>query len=224
MKLWINYSLGKREVDPSLRPFLISFSGIILQVLLIVSVMQVLGIEMTVFATVMGAFGVAVGLALSGTLQNFTSGILILLLKPFKVGDIIIAQGQEGLVTSIQIFYTLVTTFDNRTVVLPNSTLSNEVIVNLSREGLRRLDVEFKLAFNIPFEEVKAILETTINLNSDLLKIPAHQIGVSSVDPDGYKIVVNTWVDAHKYQDIKLKFQEKMIEDLKRGGIKLPGM
>jgi small conductance mechanosensitive channel len=89
---------------------------------------------------------------------------------------------------------------------------------------LRRLDVEFKLAFNIPFEEVKAILETTINLNSDLLKIPAHQIGVSSVDPDGYKIVVNTWVDAHKYQDIKLKFQEKMIEDLKRGGIKLPGM
>jgi small conductance mechanosensitive channel len=224
MKLWINYSLGKREVDPSLRPFLISFSGIILQVLLIVSVMQVLGIEMTVFATVMGAFGVAVGLALSGTLQNFTSGILILLLKPFKVGDIIIAQGQEGLVTSIQIFYTLVTTFDNRTVVLPNSKLSNEVIVNLSREGLRRLDVEFKLAFNIPFEEVKAILETTINLNSDLLKIPAHQIGVSSVDPDGYKIVVNTWVDAHKYQDIKLKFQEKMIEDLKRGGIKLPGM
>lgn len=101
---------------------------------------------MTMFAALVGAFGVAAGLALSGTLENFTSGILILLLKPFRVGDNIIAQAQEGTVTSIQLFYTVVLTFDNRTVIVPNSKLSNEVIINLSREGLRRMDIELKLA------------------------------------------------------------------------------
>ena len=224
LKKWISYTLGRKEIDPTLRPFLLSFSGIILQVLLIVAVMQTLGIPMTIFATVIGALSVAAGLALSGTLQNFTSGILILLLKPFKVGDIIIAQGQEGTVSSIQIFYTLVTTFDNRTVVLPNSKLSNEVIVNLSREGMRRLDVELKVSFAIPFQQVKTILEGTINENKGLLKEPVYRIGVSVVEADGYKIMVNTWVNAHNYQDIKLEFQEKVIEDLTAGGVKLPGL
>src|SRR6185312_5183593 len=110
--------------------------------------------EMTLFATVVGAFGVAAGLALSGTLQNFASGILILLLKPFKVGDNIITQGLEGTVTSIEIFYTLVTTFDNRSVIVPNSKLSNEVIINISREGRRRLDINYKFANNIDIKTV----------------------------------------------------------------------
>ncbi|MDB5246439.1 MAG: mechanosensitive ion channel family protein [Segetibacter sp.] len=224
IKKWSSNAIEKRDVDPSLRPFLLSFSNIFLQVALLLALMQVLGIEMTIFATVIGAFSVAAGLALSGTLQNFTSGILILLLKPFKVGDNIIAQGQEGLVTSIQIFYTLVTTFDNRTVVLPNSKLSNEVIINLSREGMRRLDVELKFGFPIPFEQVKSILESTLTEHKELLKEPVFQIGVSAIDPDGYKVMVNSWVKAHGYQDIKLELQQKIIQDLVERGIKLPGM
>ena len=120
--------------------------NILLKILLALALLQVLGIQMTMFAALVGAFGVAAGLALSGTLENFTSGILILLLKPFRVGDNIIAQAQEGTVTSIQLFYTVVLTFDNRTVIVPNSKLSNEVIINLSREGLRRMDIELKLA------------------------------------------------------------------------------
>ncbi len=127
------------------------------------------------FAAIIGAFGVAAGLALSGTLQNFTSGILILWLKPFRVGDNIIAQGSEGTVTMIRIFYTIVTTFDNRTVIIPNSKLSNEVIVNLSREGNRRLDIVLRFEFSVPFEQVKAILEQTIHSQTDLLKEPALQ-------------------------------------------------
>lgn len=104
----------------------------ILQILLLLTLMQILGIQMTVFAALVGGIGVAAGLALSGTLQNFTSGILILLLKPYKVGDNIIAQGQEGTVLSIQIFYTVLLTYDNRDVIIPNSKLSNELIINLS--------------------------------------------------------------------------------------------
>jgi small conductance mechanosensitive channel len=214
----------KREIDPTLQPFLVSFSGVLLQVLLLLTIIQVLGIPMTMFAALVGAFGVAAGLALSGTLQNFTSGILILLLKPFRVGDNIIAQGQEGIVSSIQIFYTLVTTFDNRTVVLPNSKLSNEVIVNLSREGIRRLDVELKFNFGIPFEQVNGILANTINGHKDLLKEPVFKIGVSSVDPDGYKVIVNTWVKPNEFQDVKLQLQQMIITDLIARGIKLPGM
>jgi small conductance mechanosensitive channel len=224
IRQWLTGAFERRHVDPTLQPFLVSFSGVLMQVLLVMTVIQILGIPMTMFAALVGAFGVATGLALSGTLQNFTSGILILLLKPFRVGDNIIAQGQEGTVSSIQIFYTLVTTFDNRTVVLPNSKLSNEVIVNLSRQGMRRLDVELKFTFNIPFTEVESILERTIKAHTNLLKEPTFRIGVSSVEPDGYKVMVNTWVQAHGYQDIKLELQKEIIADLISRGIKLPGM
>jgi small conductance mechanosensitive channel len=194
LKNWLHNSLDKRDIDPSLRPFLLSVTVIFLQGLLVLGAMQVVGVQMTIFAAFVGAFGVAAGLALSGTMQNFTSGILILILKPFRAGDNIIAQGQEGTVSSIEIFYTIVTTFDNRTVILPNSKLSNEVIVNLSREGIRRLDIELKLAFSVAFDQVSTILERTILANKELLKEPNYRIGVSSVEPDGYKVMVNTWV------------------------------
>ncbi len=224
LRSWIHNAFDRRDIDPSLRPFLLSVSVIALQALLIIGIMQVLGIQMTIFAALVGAFGVAAGLALSGTLQNFTSGILILILKPFKVGDNIIAQGQEGTVLSIQIFYTLVTTFDNRTVIIPNSKLSNEVIINLSREGIRRLDVELKFAFPIPFDTVRTVLSNTLNNHKDLLKDPTYRIGVSSIDPDGYKVMVNTWIKPHGFQDVKLRLQQEIMQSLIANGIKLPGM
>jgi small conductance mechanosensitive channel len=220
---WVKHILVKRRIDPSLRPFLASSVALILEILLVLAIMQVLGIQLTVFAALIGAFGVAAGLALSGTLQNFTSGILILLLKPFRVGDNIIAQGQEGTVTMIRIFYTVVTTFDNRTVIIPNSKLSNEVIINLSREGKRRLDIEVKFSYAIPFETVRAILQKTIDANKDLLKEPTYRIGISVMEADGYKVMINVWVKAHGYQDLKMQLQEALINELIGGGIKLPG-
>src|SRR3954470_10993697 len=139
--------MTRRQLDSSLQPFLLSLLFTILQVLLLLTAMQIIGIQMTIFAALIGGIGVAAGLALSGTLQNFTSGILILLLKPFRVGDIIIAQGQEGIVQSIQIFYTVVVTYDNRDVIIPNSKLSNDLIINISQEGKRRLDLDIKLPY-----------------------------------------------------------------------------
>lgn len=224
VKKWFGHFLGRRKLDASLRPFLNSAITIILQVLLVLALLQVLGIQMTIFAALIGAFGVAAGLALSGTLQNFTSGILILFLKPFRVGDTIIAQSQEGNVTSIQIFYTVVLTYDNRTVIIPNSKLSNEVIINMSREGTRRMDIELKFGYDVSFKKVKAIIEKCIAGSNDFLQQPPLRIGVEAMENDGYRVRINIWVKAHGFNDVKLAFQERMISEFKRSEIKLPGM
>jgi small conductance mechanosensitive channel len=223
IRKWMAHHLMHRDITSSVRPFLISMIVTILRILLALAILQIIGIQMTVFAAAIGAFGVAAGLALSGTLQNFTSGILILLLKPFRVGDNIKAQGEEGMVSSIQIFYTVVTTFDNRTIIFPNSKLSNEVIINLSREGKRRMDIELKFSFQASFADVKTSIDASINAVKGLLKDPARRIGVLSIDSDGYKVLINIWAPAHGYEDTKLALNERIIEDLKKAEIiKLP--
>lgn len=214
----------KRNMHTSVRPFLLSLIEATLQLLLFLAILQELNIQLTLFASLLAAFGVAAGLALSGTLQNFTSGVLILLLKPFRVGDSILAQGQEGIVEAIEIFYTVVTTYDNRTVIIPNSKLSNEVIINISREGVRRLDVDFKFPFTADYKQIENVLQSSIANMQSILKSPESRVGINCIDPDGFRITVNVWINAHGFQDAKLKIQQQMIEDLKKNNIKLPGM
>ena len=219
----LHKSFDKRNVDASLKPFLTSLVQVGLQLLLFLAIMQELNIKLTLFASLLAAIGVAAGLALSGTLQNFTSGVLILLLKPYRVGDSIIAQGQEGIVESIQIFYTVVTTYDNRTVIVPNSKLSNEVIINISREGTRRLDIDLKFGFAIDYNEVEKAMKKSVAGMDTILKSPLSRVGINSIDADGYHIVLNVWLSSHGYQDAKLKVQQQLLDDLKTSGIKLPG-
>jgi len=220
---WMSAHMHRKEIDPSLTPFLLSLTITVLRVLLIIAAMQIIGIQMTVFAALIGAIGVAAGLALSGTLQNFASGVLILLLKPFKVGDNIIAQGQEGTVKGIKIFYTVVTTFDNRTVVIPNSKLSNEVIINISTSGKRRLDIELKFANKIEFSAVKEIISKVLQGSENILATPERRIGISSIENDGYKVMVNVWINAHGFIDTKMAIQERLLDDLRSSGLELPG-
>ena len=217
-------AMERKNFSPSLRPFFLNFMYAVLQVLLILAVLQIMGIQMTIFATVLGALGVAAGLALSGTLQNFTSGIMILLFKPFRTGDNIMAQGMEGKVINIEIFHTVVKAHDNKIIIIPNSKLSNDIIVNLSREGKRRLDIEFKVPFNVNFRDAQNILEQAAFATGQVLKDPVPRTGISSIENDGYKIILNAWLPAHGYYDTKLALQIKLVEDLKNGGIKLPGM
>lgn len=221
---WMSGHMNRKNIDPSLTPFFLSLTITALRILLIVTVMQVVGIQMTVFAALIGAFGVAAGLALSGTLQNFTSGILILILKPFEVGDNILAQGQEGTVSAIKIFYTIVTTYDNRKVVIPNSKLSNEVIVNISGSGSRRLDIELKFSNSIEYAAVKSKVEEVLNNSQHALKSPERRIGISSIEADGYKVLINVWLNSHGFVDTKLQIQEEIMEGLRSSGLKLPGM
>lgn len=217
-------SLQKRSLDSSLLPFLLNLFATVLQAFLLITAMQVIGVRMTLLTAVIGALGVAAGLALSGTLQNFTSGVLILLFKPFKIGDNILAQGQDGIVSSIQLFYTVVITADNRTAIIPNSKLSNEVIVNITRLHKRRLDMEIKFNYGVDSQKVKDVIHHVLASTDYALKDPDPQIGVSLLEIDGYRIMTNVWVNPQDYERAKLQLQEKLISDLKAAGIKLPGM
>lgn len=221
---WMTNGLHRKNVDPSLKPFFISLTVVALRILLIFTVMQFIGIQMTIFAALIGALGVAAGLALSGTLQNFASGILILILKPFVVGDNIIAQGQEGTVTNIEIFYTTVTTFDNRTVVVPNGKLSNEVIINISSKGSRRLDITIKFSYGIDYNVLLPIIEETIKSSLDVLKTPEHRIGISTLEESGYSVMISVWLNSHGFKDASMVFQEKLLNAMKEGNIPLPGI
>ncbi|RYZ95246.1 MAG: mechanosensitive ion channel [Sphingobacteriaceae bacterium] len=223
LKSRIRRKMSAHEVNSSLQPFLLSVSITALNIFLILSVMHIWGFEATIFTTLVGAFGVAAGLALSGTLQNFAGGVLILLLKPFDLYDNIIAQGQDGKVTSIQIFYTVLITGDNKTIIIPNGKLFNEVIVNVTREGKRRLDFEIELTYSANAEEVKKIITDAISVNPHVLKKLPVKVGVSKVSFDRLTYVVNVWVTPSEFLNTKIELQEILINKLNAAGVKFPG-
>ncbi len=216
--------MSKREVHSSLQPFFLSLSITALYAVLIISVFNIIGFQLTFVSTVIGALGVAAGLALSGTLQNFAGGVLILLLKPFGIEDHIIAQGQDGRVQAIQLFYTEILTADNKTVIIPNGKLFNEVIINITRQGKRRLDVDFKLNYGADIEQVKGILTTAIKKVPNIMGEPAVKIGVLLLESDGMRFTVRVWVDPAYFLATQIALQEEIINDVKAAGIKFPGM
>jgi small conductance mechanosensitive channel len=228
LRRWLVKIFHKRRTDSTLQPFLVRMSTIALQVLLLLFAFEEAGIKMTLFATLIGAFGVAAGLALSGTLQNFTGGILILILKPYKIGDNIITQGQEGIVNDVQLFYTVVTTLDNQAVIIPNSLLSNNVIINNSMEGTRRIDIEVKFpSYAVDLESVRRIAGEAIGATESLVKDRPSQIAVSGLDVDGWRIMVRAWTradDVFAFEKTKFALQEQLLTRLKANNIKLPGM
>lgn len=212
----------KRGIHSSLQPFFLSLTITALYVLLIIWVMNIIGLEMSIFTTIIGAFSVAAGLALSGTFQNFAGGVLILLLKPFEIDDSIVAQGQDGRVVSIQMFYTVLITADNKTVIIPNGKLFNEVIVNITREGRRRLDFELRVGYNNDIEKAKAIMTGVVNANKDILHDPAARVGVISLDNDCIRFTINVWVDPADFLNAKINLQEQMLKELAAGGVNFP--
>jgi small conductance mechanosensitive channel len=224
LKTRIRAQMSKKEVHSSLQPFFLSVSIIGLNILLVVVVMQIMGFGIDLFTTVLGAFTVAAGLALSGTFQNFAGGILILLLKPFELDDSILAQGQDGKVISIQIFYTVLLTADNKTVIIPNGKLFNEVITNVTREGKRRLDFELKLEYAADVDAVKAVIFKAIKETSNLMATPAAGVGVIALELDGVRFTVRVWVEPANFLSAKLELQERIVKDLKAAGVKLPGV
>jgi small conductance mechanosensitive channel len=212
----IRTRMSQRQVHSSLQPFFLSLTITALYVLLIILVLNIIGYPLTVFSTILGGFTVAVGLALSGTFQNFAGGVLILLLKPFELDDNINAQGQEGKVTSIQIFYTVLITADNKTIIIPNGKLFNEVIVNITREGKRRLDFEIRLGYYVDIDQVKQIMLDTINANVSVLKQPDIRVGLIGLDVDCMRFTINVWVEPANFLNTKITLQEISLKSLKR--------
>lgn len=214
--------MEKRQVHSSLQQFFFSLSITSLYVLVIIAFTVTIGIPLTFFTTIIGGFSVAVGLALSGTFQNFAGGVLILLLKPFDLDDSIVAQGQEGKVTAIQIFYTVLLTIDNRTIIIPNGKLFNEVIVNVSRENRRRLDFEFRLSYNADIDKAKTIVTGIIKSTKAILPDFPVRVGVVSLDVDNIRFTVNVWVRPDDYLTTKIELMENIIKQLGAAGISFP--
>ena len=214
--------MSNRKVHSSLQPFFLSLSITALYVLLIITVMNIIGFELTIFTTIIGAFSVAAGLALSGTFQNFAGGVLILLLKPFELDDYIVAQGQEGRVTTIQIFYTVLITVDNRTIIIPNGKLFNEVIVNVTREQKRRLDFEVRLGYAADIAKAKAIVLKQISSNKSILPGEPVRVGIVGLDVDNIRMTVNVWLEPNDYLTVKIDLMENILKEFAAAGINFP--
>lgn len=194
--------LQRSDVDPSLQSFLTSLVSALLKVLIYITALGVLGVQMTSFIALLGAAGLAVGMALSGTLQNFAGGVMILFFKTFRVGDTIEAQGHTGIVREIQIFVTVLTTFDNKTVILPNGPLANDPLVNYSTQPTRRLEWTFAISYGEDVDKAKSILQDIIDSDSRILAEPAPLLAVSGFTELGITLLMLAWVKSGDYGNV----------------------
>ncbi|HEY9114317.1 MAG TPA: mechanosensitive ion channel domain-containing protein [Bacteroidales bacterium] len=218
----IGSAMDKSKLDESLKPFLKGIINILLKVMLIISVLGMLGIEMTSFIAILGAAGLAVGLALSGTLQNFAGGVMILVFKPFKVGDFIDAQGYLGTVSQIQIFNTYLKTPDNKTVIIPNGGLSTSSMTNYSTEENRRVDWTFGIAYGDDVDKAKAVVKKLCNADSRILKDPEVFIAVSELADSSVNFAVRAWVNAADYWGVYFDLNEKVYNTFNKEGLNFP--
>lgn len=215
-------TLKKRNVDESLRPFLASIVNTLLKLLLIISVAGMLGIEMTSFVAILGAAGLAVGLALQGSLSNFAGGVLILILKPFKVGDFIEANGVAGVVREIQVFYTYITTGQNQEIIIPNGALSNNAVKNYSFHGTRRIDMTFGIGYSDDIDSAKNILSDIMSSDERVLKDPAFSIFIEALADSSVNFHVRAWSANENYWDIVNGLNEKVKKAFDAANINIP--
>ncbi|MDO6736657.1 mechanosensitive ion channel family protein [Wenyingzhuangia sp. 2_MG-2023] len=215
--------LDKSKTDASLKPFLKSIIGVLLKVLLVITVMSTLGIEMTSFIAILGAAGLAVGMALSGTLQNFAGGVMILIFKPFKVGDFIDAQGHAGSVKEIQIFNTILKTPDNKTIIIPNGGLSNSSMVNYSTEPTRRVDFTFGIGYGDSIEQGKEVLLNILKSDPRVLSTPAEPfVEVTALADSSVNFAVRVWVNASDYWGVYFDTNAKVYNEFNKVGLNIP--
>jgi len=215
-------SLIKKEVDATVSSFVISFVSIVLKILLIISAMSIVGVEMTSFIAILTAATLAVGMALQGTLQNFAGGFMIMVFKPFKVGDYIQAQGYEGTVREIQIFNTVLKTPDNKTIIIPNGGLSTGSLVNFSTEPQRRVDFTFGIGYDDSIDKAKDVLERIVAQDNRILKDPEPFIAVSELADSSVNFTVRVWVDAQDFWPVFFDITEKVKKEFDRESISIP--
>ena len=218
----LNKVMTKSNVDASLRPFLNSLTGMILKVMLGITVLGMLGIEMTSFVAILAAAGLAVGMALSGTLQNFAGGVMILLFKPFKVGDFIEAQGHAGSVKEIQIFNTILKTGDNKTIILPNGGLSTGSMTNFSTEEKRRVDWTIGIAYGDDIDKARAVIKSMCDADARILKDPEVVIVVSALADSSVNFTVRAWVQAPDYWGVFFDMNENVYKTFATEGLSIP--
>jgi len=210
------------KADPTLGQFVSNLTSVLLKMMLLIAVASMIGIETTSFIAVLGAAGLAVGLALQGSLSNFAGGVLILMFKPFKVGDLLDAQGYIGTVKEIQIFNTILKTADNRIVIIPNGSLSNGSMVNVNQEDTRRVDLTFGIGYGDDIDKAKAIIEDLVSKESRALKDPEHLIVVSELADSSVNFTVRIWVNTADYWGVYFCMHEAVKKAFDAQGVSIP--
>ncbi len=217
-----NKIMDKGDVDISLRKFLSSLTSIGLKVLLFISVASMVGIATTSFVAILGAAGLAVGLALQGSLANFAGGVLILLFKPFKVGDVVETQGYTAKVEEIQIFNTILKTPDNKTVIIPNGPISNGSIVNYSTEAQRRVDFTFGIGYDDDIAKAKSVLTQLLADDPRVLNDPAPFVALGELADSSVNFTVRAWVNSVDYWDVYFDMMEKVKQAFDANKLSIP--
>lgn len=212
----------RNNTDPTLRPFLKSIIGALLKVMLFISVISMLGVETTSFIAVLGAAGLAIGLALQGTLANFAGGVLLLLFKPYKVGDLIQAQGHIGVVKEIQIFVTIINTPDNKTVFIPNGAMSNGDITNFTVEGKIRVEITPGISYKADIKKAKEVCMNILTNHPKVLKDPAPFVGVKELADSAVVLAVFPHAKPEHYWDVYFDVTEQIKLELDSNNIPIP--
>lgn len=202
--------MEKRKIDPSLVGFATGLSHALLMTFVIIAALSRIGIQTTSLVAVIGAAGLAVGLALQGSLSNFAAGVLIIIFKPYRVGDYVVASGAEGVVEDIGIFTTTVVTLDHRTQIIPNSVATSGVIENYSKKGIRRLDIVPGVSYDDDIRKVKKVLEEIIAAEPRVLAEPAPFVGVAAMADSSVNFAFRPWVKVEDYWDLFFHFNEQI--------------
>ena len=218
----VDRMMVRRGVDETLRPFFRTLTGTLLKVAIVISALSIMGIEMTSFVAILGAAGLAVGMALSGTLQNFAGGVIILILRPFKKGDFVEAQGYTGVVDEIQIFHSILKTPDNKTVILPNGPLSTGSLINYTEEKTRRVDFTFGIAYGDDTEQARIVLMQLINADERILKDPEPNVFVGALADSSVNMTVRVWCKTEDYWNVFFALNEQVYKVFPNSNLNFP--
>ena len=214
--------LKKKEFDESLTTFLVSMVAISLKIMVVITALGMLGVEMTSFIALLGAAGLAIGMAFSGTLGNFAGGIMILIFRPYKVNDYISAQGEEGFVKEIQIFNTILLTLDNKTIIVPNGAMANGNMTNFTFEETRRVDFTVGIGYGDDYDKAKSVLEGFISEDAKILKDPEAFIGLAELADSSVNLTVRVWCKTEDYWDVFFKMNERIYKEFEGAGLNIP--
>ncbi len=214
--------MSKQNYEESLQKFLMNLLGWTLKIILIIVVLGTVGVETTSFAAILAAAGLAVGMALQGSLGNFAGGVLIMIFKPFKIGDLIEAQGEIGVVKEIEIFTTKLTGLSNREIIIPNGSLSNGNIINYTTEGTRRVDLVFGVSYDADIKQTKDVIMNVLTAHPKVLKDPAPAVTVMELADSSVNFATRPWCNSEDYWTVYFDVTENVKEALDAAGIEIP--
>lgn len=222
VKKWMANGILSRKADPTLHKFLSNLASFVLNFILIIFVIGILGVNTSSLVALLASAGLAIGMALSGTLQNFAGGVVIMIFRPFKVGDFISAQGQEGVVKEIQIFNTIVLTTDNKVIHIPNGILSTGVMTVFTKEETRRIDWTISISYGDDYDKAKAVLLHLCNEDPRILKDPKAFVAIGALNNSSVDLRLRVWVKSADYWPVFFDMNEKVYKALPEAGLNFP--